>query len=77
MRVPLTVNDFIDRAALVYGERVGIVDEPEQPAESLGELTYRQVHDYARAQAAALDEHGIGQGERVAIVSQNSARLLV
>ena len=77
MRVPLTVNDFIDRAALVYGERVGIVDEPEQPAESLGELTYRQVHEYARAQAAALDEHGIGQGERVAIVSQNSARLLV
>ena len=77
MRVPLTVNDFIDRAALVYGERVGIVDEPDQPAESLGELTYGRVRELARAQAAALDAHGIAQGERVAIVSHNAARLLV
>ena len=77
MRVPLTVSDFLDRAALVYGERVGIVDEPEQPAESLGELTYARVHELARAHAAALDEHGIGAGERVAIVSHNAARLLV
>ncbi len=77
MRVPLTVSDFLDRAALVYGERVGIVDEPDQPAESLGELTYARVHELARAQAAALDEHGIGAGERVAIVSHNAARLLV
>ena len=30
----------------------------------------------ARAQAAALDGLGIGIGERVAIVSHNSARLL-
>ncbi|HZP30704.1 MAG TPA: AMP-binding protein [Acidimicrobiia bacterium] len=77
MRVPLTVNDFIERAAFVYGDRIGIVDEPDQPAESLGELSYRRVHELARAQAAGLDEHGIPQGERVAIVSQNAARLLV
>jgi fatty-acyl-CoA synthase len=77
MRVPLTVNDFIDRAVLVYGDRVGIVDEPDQPADSLGELTYRRVHELARAQAAGLDAHGIAQGERVAIVSHNAARLLV
>jgi acyl-CoA synthetase (AMP-forming)/AMP-acid ligase II len=77
MRVPLTVNDFLDRAALVYGDRVGIVDEPDQPAESLGELTYRRVRELARAQAAALDDLGIAQGERVAIVSHNAARLLV
>ena len=62
MRVPLTVVDFLDRAALVYGDRVGIVDEPDQPAESLGELTYGRVRELARAQAAALDEHGIGAG---------------
>jgi hypothetical protein len=49
MRVPLTVNDFIDRAAVVYGDRIGFVDEPDQPAESLGELTYRRVHEMARA----------------------------
>jgi len=77
MKVPLTVNDFLERAALVYGDRVGLVDEPDQPAESLGELTYRRVNELARAQAAALDELGIGPGERVAIVSHNAARLFV
>jgi acyl-CoA synthetase (AMP-forming)/AMP-acid ligase II len=76
MRVPLTVLDFIERAELVYGDRVGIVDEPDQPAESLGELTWKEAARLARAQAAGLDALGVGHGERVAIVSHNSARLL-
>jgi acyl-CoA synthetase (AMP-forming)/AMP-acid ligase II len=76
MKVAMSVVDFIRRAELIYGDRVGIVDEPDQPAATWGSLTYRQVADRARAQAAALDELGIGQGERVAIVSHNSARLL-
>ena len=77
MKVPLTVNDFLRRAELVYGDRVGIVDEPDQPAPSLGSLTYRDVAARARAQAAALDALGVGVGERVAMVSHNAARLLV
>ena len=77
MRVPLTVRDFLDRAALVYGERCGLVDEPDQPAPSLGALTYREVGQRARAQAAGLDTLGVGVGERVAIVSPNAARLLI
>jgi len=77
MKVPLTVDDFLERAALVYGDRVGIVDEPDQPAPSLGELTYRRVQELARAHAAALDALDVGIGERVAIVSHNSARLLL
>jgi fatty-acyl-CoA synthase len=76
MKVALTVNDFLRRAELVFGDRVGIVDEPDQPAPSWGSLTYREVAARARAQAAGLDALGIGAGERVAIVSQNSARLL-
>src|SRR4051812_27100295 len=76
MRVPLTTRDFIDRAELIYGDRVGIVDEPVQPATSLGELTYREVARRARAIAAGLDALGVGEGERVAVVSHNSARLL-
>src|SRR5262245_6457334 len=76
MRVPLTVSDFIDRAELVYGDRVAVVDEPDQPAESLGELTWRELARLARAQAAGFEALGIGQGERVAFVSHNSARLL-
>ncbi|MCG6492926.1 AMP-binding protein [Kitasatospora sp. A2-31] len=76
MQIPLSVMDFLDRAELVYGDRVGIVDEPVQPAPSWGELTYRRVAELARAQAAGLDRLGVGPGERVAIVSHNSARLM-
>jgi fatty-acyl-CoA synthase len=77
MRVPLTIADFLERAALVYPDRTGVVDEPDQPAASWGELTYGRVAELARAQAAALDALGIGRGERVAVVSHNAARLLV
>jgi acyl-CoA synthetase (AMP-forming)/AMP-acid ligase II len=76
MIVPFSVSDFIDRAVTVYGDRTGVVDEPDQPAPGLGELTYAEVADLARRQAARLDELGIGVGDRVAIVSHNSARLL-
>ena len=76
MRVPLTTRDFLDRAELVYGDRVGIIDEPSQPAASLGSLTYSEVARRARAIAAGLDALGVGEGERVAVVSHNSARLL-
>ncbi len=76
MLVPLTVQDFIDRAAMVYPDRVGAVDEPEQPAPPLEDLTYRRIAELAAAQAARLDQLGIGVGERVAVVSHNSARLL-
>ncbi len=76
MRTPLTIGGHLDRAALVYGDRIGIIDEPDAPGGGLGQLTYRRVQELARGQAAALDERGIGRGERVAILSQNSARLL-
>ena len=76
MRVPLTTRDFLDRAELVYGDRVGIVDEPNQPAPSLGEVTYREVARRARAMQAALDGLGIGEGDRVAVVSHNAGRLI-
>ena len=76
MIVPFSISDFIDRAVAVYGERIGVVDEPDQPAPSLGELTYAEIGALARRQAAKLDELGIGVGDRVAVVSHNSARLL-
>jgi fatty-acyl-CoA synthase len=75
MIVPFSVNDFLARAVAVYGKRIGIVDEPDQPAPVLGEVSYQRVGELARAQAARLDQLGIGVGERVAFVSHNSARL--
>jgi fatty-acyl-CoA synthase len=76
MRVPLTTADFLDRAETVFADRVGVVDEPDQPAPSLGDVTYGGIAARARAIAGGLDELGVDEGERVAVVSENSARLL-
>ena len=76
MKVEMSVMDFLDRAATVYRDRVAVVDEPDQPAPGWGELTFAELAGRARALAAGLDEMGIGTGERVAMVSHNSARLL-
>jgi len=76
MKVPLTITDFLRRAQQVFPDRQAFVDEPDQPASSWGTRTYREMADLARAQAAGLDALGIRQGARVAVVSQNSARLL-
>src|ERR1700687_468016 len=76
MKVPLTIADFIDRAALVFPERTAVVDEPGTPG-SLGTLTYRQLEARARGMAVALENLGVAQGERVAIVSPNAARFLI
>lgn len=76
MKVALTVNDFLRRAELLYPDREAIADEPDQPAESWGSITYADMARRARAIAAGLDALGIAQGERVAMMSHNSARLL-
>ena len=76
MHVEFNVAEFLDRAAFAYPDRVALVDEPDQPAEPWDPLTFAQMADRARAQSAGLDRLGIGPGERVAIVSHNSARLL-
>ncbi|MGH9125422.1 MAG: AMP-binding protein [Acidimicrobiales bacterium] len=75
MRVPLTIDHFLDRAELVYGDRTAVVDEPGTPG-SFGAMTYRELAARARGMARALDEMGIEHGERVAIVSPNAARML-
>ncbi|MGI9576687.1 MAG: AMP-binding protein [Microthrixaceae bacterium] len=76
MKVALTIRDHIDRAEAVFADRVGIVDEPDQPANPWPDMTYAGLARTARAQAAGLDRLGVGLGERVAVVSQNSARLM-
>src|SRR5271155_672143 len=75
MRVALTVADFLNRAALAYGQRTAVVDEPSVPG-SYGTVTYRELEARARGMALALDDLGVEHGERVAIVSPNSGRFL-
>jgi len=76
MKVPLTINDHLRRAEDLYSHRVAVVDEPDQPAPGWGTFTYGEMAAKARAFAAGLDALGIGPGERIAMVSHNSARLL-
>jgi acyl-CoA synthetase (AMP-forming)/AMP-acid ligase II len=77
MHVPLTLADFLYRAETVYGAREAVVDEPDPPGGGLGRLVYRQVGEMSRSLAAALDDLGVEENARVAIISPNSARFLV
>ena len=76
MKTPLTIRHHIERAALVYGDRIGIVDEPDQVATPLEGLTYSHVLERSAALAAGIESLGVPVGGRVAIVSHNAARLL-
>ena len=76
MFVPLTIKDHIDRARLVYGTRIGIIDEPNQPASPLPELTYGEFASRAKAMAKGFEQMGVPIGGRVALVSQNASRML-
>ena len=77
MEIPLTVADHLARAELVYGDRIGVVDEPDQTAPPMPDLTYREFAEAARGLAAGLDGLGLDHGARVTMVSQNAARMLV
>jgi fatty-acyl-CoA synthase len=76
MIVALTINDFLDRAAAVYPDRIAIVDEPDQPATPLADISYRQLAAMVRRMGVAMDGLGLPMGARVAIVSPNAARFL-
>jgi fatty-acyl-CoA synthase len=75
VRVPLTIRDFIERAVTVYGERTALVDEPAT-AGTFGSITYNELGGRARGMALALEDMGVAQGERVAIVSPNAGRFM-
>lgn len=76
MRVPLTVGDFVGRGETGFAESVAVVDEAVQPAPPVPTLTYRELGRRVRAWQAGLDRLGVGEGERVAVVSHNSTRML-
>ena len=65
MEVPLLVNDFLRRAAALYPDKTAIVD---------GDLRFTYAEYQARANqlSHALLGLGIGQGDRVCVLSPNS-----
>jgi len=76
MRVALTINDFLRRAVEVFPERVAVVDEPGAPG-ALGTLTYRELEARVRGLGRALAARGVEVGDRVGIISPNSAKFLI
>ncbi len=76
MRVPLAVADFLARGETAFADSIAVVDESAQPASPVPASTYRELGRRVRAWQAGLDALGIGEGQRVAVVSHNCARLL-
>ena len=78
MRVPLTIGDS-PRSAPRSSTPNGSAWSTSRTRPAAGSARSRTAASttWRAAQAAALDAMGIGRGERVAIVSQNAARLAV
>ena len=73
MRVPLTTCDFLDRAEHVYGDRVGVVDEPDQPAPVAGRADLpRSGPPRPGAGRPGSTRSASASGERVAVVSRTT-----
>ena len=72
----MTIRDHLQRADLVYHDRVGIIDEPDQPAPPLPDLTYGEFAARAKAMAKGFENLGVPVGGRVGLVSHNASRML-
>jgi fatty-acyl-CoA synthase len=76
MNVPLTTADHCFSARTFHADRLGVVDEPDVVG-SLGRLTYGELFGRCDGMITALERLGVGEGERVAIISPNAAKLLI
>ena len=65
MQVPLLVNDFLDRSARLYAKKIAVIDGGHR-------FTYREFQARANQLSNWLLDLGIGQGDRVCILSPNS-----
>jgi len=66
---PLSPVSFLKRSALVYPDKVAVIDEART-------YTYRELEERARRLASALRQRGIGTGSTVAIMAANSAAMI-
>ncbi len=65
MEVPLLVNDFLRRAAKLYGDKTAVIDGDQR-------FTYREFQARVNQLGHALLGLGIKPGDRVCILSPNS-----
>ena len=64
--VRMTLNYILDSSKEKFGDRSAIGMAMESP------ITYEELHDRICALAAGLMERGLGHGDRVAILAENS-----
>ena len=69
MFVPLSVLEFRDRAAMFYGDKIGVIDGDQQ-------FTYRAFAVRTHRLASALVELGVEPGDRVSFITFNTHHLL-
>ena len=67
---PMTPISFLERAARVYPDHVAIIHGNQR-------RTYRQMWDDSRRLASALDAHGIGRGDTVAVMLSNTPPMIL
>jgi len=67
--VPLSVLEFRDRAAMFYGDKIGVIDGESQ-------FTYREFATRTHRLANALVELGVANGDRVSFITFNTHHLL-
>ena len=66
---PLTPLDFLSRSALVYPEVTAVVDGDRR-------FTYAEFQGRVHRLSAALEDLGVGPGDRVAVLAPNGAMAL-
>ncbi|MFC6906165.1 long-chain-fatty-acid--CoA ligase [Halalkalicoccus tibetensis] len=66
MHKPLLTTDFLDRARRHYGDREAVVATTEE------RYTYDELGERVDRLSAALQERGIGKGDRVAVLDPNT-----
>ncbi|MFV0439478.1 MAG: AMP-binding protein [Desulfopila sp.] len=64
--VRMTLNYVLDESCTKYGDQPAVGMALAQP------LLYRQLHLYVISLAASLQREGLGKGDRVAILAENS-----
>ena len=69
MFVPLSVLEFRDRAAMFYGDKIGVIDGESS-------FTYREFATRTHRLANALVELGVASGDRVSFITFNTHHLL-
>ena len=69
MYVPMLITDFLRRAVLHYGKKVGVVDGERR-------FTYAEFGQRVNRLSNALLSLGMEKGDRVATIEVNTHRLL-